>query len=136
MQCYVFKCYGKYYVMWILWKKFWPDEMLCAICYYLYNLRAWKTPIEECNFTKNNTSPWVFSRYLNYTNGTKSCKALQMYLILVSETMHRSGRILSDVSRNKSLFFIFSACLISFWSFEFTILFIIFSIWHLEAWTS
>ena len=26
---------------------------------------------QTCNFTKSNTSPWVFSRFLNCTNGTK-----------------------------------------------------------------
>ena len=30
---------------------------------------------KACNITKSNTPPWVFSRFLNYTNGTKSCKA-------------------------------------------------------------
>ena len=28
-----------------------------------------------CNFTKSNTPPWVFLRFLNCTNGTKSRKA-------------------------------------------------------------
>ena len=32
------------------------------------------------NFTKINTPPWVFSRFLNCTNGTKSRNALQIML--------------------------------------------------------
>ena len=31
---------------------------------------------EAFNFTKSNTSPWVFSRFLNCTNGTKSRKSI------------------------------------------------------------
>ena len=34
--------------------------------------KSWKTPLEECYFY---TLPWVFSRFLNCTNGTKSRKA-------------------------------------------------------------
>ena len=33
-----------------------------------------------CNFTKSNTPPWVFSRFLNCTNGTKSRNASHVYL--------------------------------------------------------
>ena len=51
-----------------------------TICTVLKN--TWKTLMEECffnkvagfNFTNCNTSPWVFSRFLSCTNGTKSSK--------------------------------------------------------------
>ena len=33
-----------------------------------------------CNLTKSNISPWVFSRFLNCTNDTKSRKASQGFL--------------------------------------------------------
>ena len=60
--------------------------MLCAICYYLYNLKNAKNThggvlllvklqAKACNLTKSNTPPWVFSRFLNITNGTKSRNA-------------------------------------------------------------
>ena len=39
-----------------------------------------------CNFTtKNNTPPWVFFRFLNCTNGTKSRNASHSYLDLESQ---------------------------------------------------
>ena len=31
--------------------------------------------VEACNFTKSSSLPWCFSRSLNCTNSTKSCKA-------------------------------------------------------------
>ena len=37
--------------------------MCCTIWYHLHNLKNMKTPMEvcsACNFTKNNTLPWVF----------------------------------------------------------------------------
>ena len=34
-----------------------------------------KLQAKFCNFTKSNTPPWMFSRFLNCTNGTKSCNA-------------------------------------------------------------
>ena len=48
-----------------------PYVMVCAIWYHLYNLKNVKNTHEEvlllvklqalaCNFTKSNTSPWVF----------------------------------------------------------------------------
>ena len=36
-----------------------------------------KLQAEACNFTKGNIPPWVFSRFLNCTNGTKSRNAPQ-----------------------------------------------------------
>ena len=36
--------------------------------------------MEECHFQKeSNTPPWVFSRFLNCTNGTKSRKASDFF---------------------------------------------------------
>ena len=57
-----------------------------AICYPFYNLKNGKnthggmlllvkSEAEACNFTKSNTLPWVFSRFLNFTNVTKLRKA-------------------------------------------------------------
>ena len=34
-----------------------------------------------CNFTKSIPPPWFFSRFLNCTNGTKSCKASNIVTI-------------------------------------------------------
>ena len=59
--------------------------MLCTIWYYLYNsknvkntqggvLVSVKLHSIACNFTKSNTTPWLFLRFLNSTNGTKSRK--------------------------------------------------------------
>ena len=58
----------------------------CAIWYHLYNLKnvknshggvlvLLKLKASACNFTKINASPWVFSRFLNCTNATKSRNA-------------------------------------------------------------
>ena len=54
----------------------------CAIWYHLYNLRNVKNTLEgvfflvkkACNFTKSDIRPWVFSRFLNNANVTKSRK--------------------------------------------------------------
>ena len=40
-----------------------------------------KLQAEASNFTKSNTPPWVFSRFLNCTYGTKWCKASHLYLM-------------------------------------------------------
>ena len=58
--------------------------MRCAVWYHLYNLKNMKNThggvlllvklLKACNFTKSNTPPWVFSRFLNCINGTKSRK--------------------------------------------------------------
>ena len=37
-----------------------------------------KLQVSACNFTKSNTPPWVFSRFLNRTNDTKSRNASQI----------------------------------------------------------
>ena len=59
--------------------------MIWAILYHLYNLKKReKTPatfseVVACNFTtKSNTPPWVFLRFLNFTNGTRSSNASQL----------------------------------------------------------
>ena len=39
-------------------------------CYFLVKLHA-----EVCNFVGSETPPWVFSRFLNCTNDTKSRNA-------------------------------------------------------------
>ena len=41
-----------------------------------------KTMALPCNFTKSNTLPWMFLRFLNCTNGTKSRNASQILLQL------------------------------------------------------
>ena len=62
--------------------------MRCTIWYHLFNLKKLKNThggvlilvqlqAEACNFTKINTPPRVFSRFLNCTNGTKSRNASQ-----------------------------------------------------------
>ena len=50
----------------------------CAIWYHLYNFKNVKNThggvLLLVNFTKSNTPSWVFSLFLNCTNGTKSCE--------------------------------------------------------------
>ena len=38
-----------------------------------------------CNFTKSNTPPWVFLRFLNYTNDSKLRKASHILTLLRRE---------------------------------------------------
>ena len=40
-----------------------------------------KSYAEACNFTKTNIFPWVFPRFLNCENATKSCKASHFNLL-------------------------------------------------------
>ena len=62
------------------------DVMRCAIWYHLYKLKTLENTHGEVllllklqalslQLTKSNTPLWVF---LNYTNGTKSCKTLHI----------------------------------------------------------
>ena len=57
--------------------------MRCAGWYNLYNLKNVKYNHEgvlvfvACNFPKSSTTSWVFSRFLNFTDGTTSCNAPQ-----------------------------------------------------------
>ena len=71
--------------------------MRCAIWYHFYNLKNVKNIHEgvlllNWNFTKSNIPPWVFSHFLNCTNGTKLRSAshvnkvsLDHFFSLVSE---------------------------------------------------
>ena len=49
-----------------------------------------KLQASACNFTKINTPTWVFSRFLNCTNATKSHNASQM---LVKKTVSKKIQI-------------------------------------------
>ena len=62
-------------------------ETLWTICYNLYNLKNVKNTHEGAlflvklqalafDFTKSNTPSWLFSRFLRFANGTKSCKKI------------------------------------------------------------
>ena len=62
--------------------------MRCTIWYHLHNLKNVKNAqgvvlflvnlqVKAWNFTKSNTPPLMFSRFLNCTNGTKSRDASQ-----------------------------------------------------------
>ena len=64
------------------------NVMRCAIWYGLYNLKNVKNThggvlLLPFNLTKCNTPPWVFSRFLNCTNGSKSCKTSHIFSILL-----------------------------------------------------
>ena len=73
-----------------------PNEILYAIWYHSYNFKnvdkthrevllLAKLQGKACNFTKSNTPPWMFSRFLNCANGTKSRKAPQiLFFVLIS----------------------------------------------------
>ena len=69
--------------------------MFCWIWYHFYNLKNVKNThggvllsvnlqVEACNFLKVTLLHWCFSRSLNCTNGTKSCRASQVYFGLNS----------------------------------------------------
>ena len=64
--------------------------VLCAIGYHLHNLKnakdthgrkllSVKTQDKACNVTKSNTLSWVFSTFLNCTNGTNLRKASHIF---------------------------------------------------------
>ena len=64
----------------------------CAIWYHWYNLKSVKNThgrvlillklqAKDCNFTKINTPPWVFLRFLNCTNATKSRNASHIHIL-------------------------------------------------------
>ena len=80
--------------------------MHCAIWYHLYNfnvknihggvLLLVKLQAEGCNFTKSNTHPWVFSRFLNCTNGTKLRKTSHIkndLLLLLGSFILSKGKV-------------------------------------------
>ena len=65
--------------------------MRCSIWYQLHNLKTVKIThggvlllvkikAETCNFFKSYAPPWVFSRFLNCTNGNKLRKASHLIL--------------------------------------------------------
>ena len=55
-------------------------ETLCVIQYHLYNFTNAKDTLGEVLLLTFNTLPWWdFSRFLNFTNGTKSDKASQIF---------------------------------------------------------
>ena len=39
--------------------------------------------LKACNFTKSNIPPWVFSRFLNCKNDTKSCNTSHIFYIML-----------------------------------------------------
>ena len=63
----------------------------CTIWYHLRNLKnveksshggvlfLLKLQASSFNFIKSNTPPWAFSRFLNFTNGTKLLKVSHMF---------------------------------------------------------
>ena len=70
--------------------------MRCAILYYLYNLKnventhggvliLVKLEALACSFTEINTPHGCFSRFLNCTNGTKSCKTSHIWVFTDKE---------------------------------------------------
>ena len=73
--------------------------MLCAVWYYLRNLKNVKNThggvlflvklqTSACNLTKSYTNRWVFFISLNYTNGTKSPKASHILTLINSAFSH------------------------------------------------
>ena len=64
------------------------DMVRCAIWHQKREKHPWRSvrllvnlQALACNFNKIDTPPWVFSRFLNCTNGTKSRNAPQ-YAVL------------------------------------------------------
>ena len=67
-----------------------------------------KLQAETCNFTKSNTLPWVFSLFLNRTNGTKPHKTSQEIFSILSYI----NRYLHQYNATKSIaeFFTIDTC--------------------------
>ena len=56
-----------------------------------------KHPWRSVNFsTKSNTPPWVISRFLNYTNGTKSRKTSYLYNVFVEHIVANTALLLGN----------------------------------------
>ena len=96
----------------------------CTIWYHLYNLKNVKNThggvlilvklhAKACNFTKINTSTWVFARFLNCTNSTKSRNAPHnsianflihesKYSLITAAVVWRCSveKVLLEISRN------------------------------------
>ena len=77
--------------------------MCCAIWYQLKNRKNTHervlllvVKLQACNFTKSNTPPWMFSRFVNCTNGTKSYKT--------SHISHRRCSKKKAVLKNLAIF--------------------------------
>ena len=77
------------------------------VFYYLYKLKnventhggvfpLVKSQALACSFIKNDTSPWVFFRFLNWANSTKSRKASQS----------KFSRKLVKFQSNKTVYFL------------------------------
>ena len=86
----VFKWYRNETLGWSLCFLFLYTVVLCAIGYHLHNLKnakdthgrkllSVKTQDKTCNVTKSNTLSWVFSTFLNCTNGTNLRKASHIF---------------------------------------------------------
>ena len=86
----VFKWYRNETLGWSLCFLFLYTVVLCAIDYHLHNLKnakdthgrkllSVKTQDKTCNVTKSNTLSWVFSTFLNCTNGTNLRKASHIF---------------------------------------------------------
>ena len=90
-------------------------KTLCAIWCHLENLKnvnynlgeailLAKLQASACNFTKSNTSPWMFFMFLNCTNGAKSRKALHLqnrsYIVLIKSAS--CNTIIRSKERRKS----------------------------------
>ena len=93
--------------------------MHCAIGYPLYNFKNLESThggalrLANCRLkpeTKSNTTPWVFSRFLNCTNGTKSRKAshLSIQLLLEFPTVKFGQLPMRQAQQPDVSFFIYS----------------------------
>ena len=60
--------------------------MCCAIWYHLCNFKN----LKNAHGRAFNTSPWVSSRFLNCTNGTKSCKASHMNFVFLNIKIYQA----------------------------------------------
>ena len=95
-------------------RRFILHMMLCAIWYHLYNLKIVKNIHEEVllwvkfQALKASILHGCFSRFLNYTNGTKLCKASQM----ITVTIHLLS-LLINLKKSKIVFYRLSWTVIS-----------------------
>ena len=81
-------------------------DVLSDLVYFVQIKKREKHPLrsatlqaEACNFTKSNTFPWVFLRFLNCTNGTKSrnasLKNYKMWVLWINNKLHISVKFLT-----------------------------------------
>ena len=59
------------------WEQIWSE--LVPFAQFKKSEKHPQRTAEAYNFTKSNTLPWVFSRFLDCTNGAKSWKASHIY---------------------------------------------------------